>query len=193
VCDANAAYADRFSAFARTVFAPNGEILCVGNWREDLIVWNPTTGLKNIRKSNPLLPMSKIFKICLLPDGALFASTYDREVALWVRGSMERITRLAGHTDQISAFAFSPGGKTLASGGSRGSIKLWDIASGEELLTLEGHTGSVSLMQFSPDGKILATCADRPNGTSEIFLWHTAEDETEPAAPGQSPSTDTTQ
>jgi WD40 repeat protein len=171
--------------FTRTVFAPNGDILCIGHWSEDLIDWNPTGGFQKTRTSSPSLPWGEPEFACLSPDGALVAATFDREIGLWRRKSLERIARLLGHTDRLSTLAFSTDGKTLASGGTMGSIKLWDVSSGEELLTLEGHAGSVRLMQFSTDGKILATCSDRPDGTSEVFLWRTAEDEMEPAAPGQ--------
>ncbi|MGA8348034.1 MAG: hypothetical protein WB773_09430, partial [Isosphaeraceae bacterium] len=68
-------------------------------------------------------------------------------------------------------------------------IRLRDVTSGEGLLTLEGHAGGVGPIGFSPDGKTPATCSIRSDGSSEIFLWHTAEDETAAAAQGQDPST----
>src|SRR5262249_8467707 len=109
--------------FTQTVFAPNGEVLCIGNGSEDLIVWSPTDGLTNTRKSSPSLAWGGSTLICLSPDGTLLASTNDREGGLWQRESRERIARLVGHTDQISTLAFSPDGKTLASGGSMGPVK----------------------------------------------------------------------
>ena len=42
-----------------------------------------------------------------------------------------------------ASVAFSPDGKTLASGSGDKTIKLWDVATGKEQATLKGHTDAV--------------------------------------------------
>src|SRR4051812_37728268 len=49
----------------------------------------------------------------------------------------ERAT-LKGHKEAIWSVAFSPDGKTLASGSHDRTIKLWDVQAGKERATLEG-------------------------------------------------------
>src|SRR5262245_5700194 len=81
----------------------------------------------------------------------------------------ERAT-LKGHTFNVNSVAFSPDGKTLASGSIDETIKLWEVATGKELATLMGHTDSVLSVVFSPDGKTLASGSrDRT-----IKLWDVA-------------------
>jgi len=63
---------------------------------------------------------------------------------------------LEGHSSSVSAVAFSPDGKTLASASHYGIVKLWDAGSGAVLQTL--HADSiVCTLSFSDDGTHLQT------------------------------------
>lgn len=64
---------------------------------------------------------------------------------------------LKGHTNCVASVAYSPDGKTLATGSWDETIKLWNVATGQERATLKKHTHRVVSVAYSPDGKTLAS------------------------------------
>ncbi len=72
----------------------------------------------------------------------------------------------------ITALAFSPDGKTLASAAGFGEsdIHLWDVATGKEIGRLEGHQSWVGSLVFWPDGKKLASAS----ADQTIRIWDMA-------------------
>ncbi|MCI0560718.1 MAG: WD40 repeat domain-containing protein, partial [Nitrososphaera sp.] len=67
----------------------------------------------------------------------------------------------------VNCIAFSPDGKTLASGSSDMTVRLWDVQTGALKWTLTEHSGSVNSVAFSPDGKTLASSSE----DRTVRLW----------------------
>jgi WD40 repeat protein len=85
---------------------------------------------------------------------------------------------LEGHMEAVNSVAFSPDGKTLASGAGSGllwsndnTVRLWRVSDGKLLNTLEGHTNWVRSVAFSPDGKTLASGSD----DNTVRLWRVSD------------------
>jgi WD40 repeat protein len=87
---------------------------------------------------------------------------------------------LIGHADDINALAFTPDGKTLASGCEDGSVKLWSVSSGLELLSLDPAAAprapSILYLAFSHDGKSLAAACQPVDPKVEIHVWSARAD-----------------
>ena len=68
-------------------------------------------------------------------------------------------TTLEGFGNPVRALAFSPDGKSLATGDgslTRGTTKLWNVETGTERLRIGEYTNAIPSLVFSPDGRTLA-------------------------------------
>ena len=154
--------------------SPNGKFLASGSS-------DKTVGLWDIENRNLICIFAKrkdpIYSVAFHPDSNLLASgggskyktTEGKKVIiyLWDINNQELINTFIGHDLRVNALAFSPDGKTLASGSNDRTIRLWDISSGKQLQILEGHSDNVSNVAFSPDGKSLFS-----SGGGGINKWN---------------------
>ena len=79
-----------------------------------------------------------------------------------------------GHSDYVSAVAWSPDGKRIASGSGDHTVQVWDASNGSHVYTYRGHDSDVSTLAWSPDGKYIASAGlDNTVQVWEAAHWET--------------------
>src|SRR3989442_3693123 len=95
--------------------------------------------------------------VAISSNGTYWAAGSRRgEVRVWREAGQMLHLAWQAHTGEVPALAFSPDGRTLASGSWDGSIKLWDLERGV-LLWTSRQTNSIQCLAFAPDGRTLAS------------------------------------
>jgi RNA polymerase sigma factor (sigma-70 family) len=179
-------------------FSPSGRIVAAwhlrrtsrdgrGPWAMWINLWEAKSGkhLWRLRSAGPLV---------FSPDGKMLASVgdgvipyvYDRKPAdtklrLWDLTSGKELRQLdtggpvlldgfrATVLPTGASFAFSPNGKTLISGGAKGTIRFWNTATGKVIHEIRGPQALVTAVAVAADGKHLVSGG--ADTTALLWKW----------------------
>lgn len=161
------------------------ELASVGDRSGDHTVrkWNTNTGEADIFGRH-LWAVAVAYH----PEGDILAtgasgSAAPNTINLWDDESGALIRTLEGHADSVTSVAWSPDGRTLASGSYDRTIRLWNPDDGSHIATLNGHTGAVFAVAFNPNGRLLASSGSYDQ-TIRLWNLHTRETIYELRGPG---------
>ncbi|MFF2616866.1 hypothetical protein [Kitasatospora sp. NPDC058046] len=176
--------------FMNFVFSPDGRTLVIaGRYSSGTVQLWDVTDPDHPTRSGPSIP-GGAGSMALSPDGhtlvtitdtGVAGATGDGDVKLWNISDHNHPTllgrALSGYTSRVSALAFSPDGKILATNGAGAGVRLWNVTDpahpaviGQPLAI---STTEPTSLAFSPDGQTLVTGGQ----DNTVRLWPLAVDE----------------
>ncbi len=112
-------------------------------------------------------------------DGSIAAAwSWDHVIRVWNTLSGTQRAQLRGHTNLVSAVAFSDDGTRLLSGSHDGSVRLWNIDAAAQIASLEGPQLPVTAIAYHDSPSLSAAGTD----DGSIWVWSRSD------APGRSMS-----
>jgi WD40 repeat protein/serine/threonine protein kinase len=136
--------------------------------------WDKTVRLWNLRDNSPdkvvLQNPQPIFAIAYSPQHSLLAVVGDSRdepsIRIWDCVQHKETGLLRGHTKTVSAVAFDPAGKLLASAAHDGTVRIWDPLTGQERCLLRGHATDVRSVAFASGHWAIAS-----GGEHSVRVW----------------------
>ncbi|WP_066374792.1 nSTAND1 domain-containing NTPase [Herbidospora mongoliensis] len=164
-------------------FSPDGATLASAGYDGSVRLWKVAS---RERIGAPLLLPWEVNGVDISRDGRLLAAgAGERQIVnnQFVPGDGRGVARiwdldthaqlvpdLAPQGPVVTAVAFSPDSRNLATAGFDNMAHLWDVATGQEIRRFTGHRTWLRSVAFSPGGETLAT----GGLDSDVRLWRTA-------------------
>jgi WD40 repeat protein len=179
----------------RARWSPDGKYVASSGYGSTVHIWNAYTGenLLLYRDNTFVDPILDTFALAWSPDGEHIASACsfkytDQTIHVWNALTGQTILKYRGHSGftllasfSVTAVAWSPDGRYIASSGSDKKIKkmkfdltesnksihLWNPETGRHILTCGEDTGWIHDIAWSPDNRYIASAGSN----KAVSIW----------------------
>ncbi len=137
------------SSIQDTVYSADGGLLATAHWYNakpgEVKLWDAKTG--KLKLTLPVMNKDAgVIALSFSPDGTIVAGSVGSlqkaqppgVLVLWDVATGRELKTLRGHSARITALAFTPDGKGIASGEEDHTVRFWDVASGGETGQIPG-------------------------------------------------------
>ncbi|MBX9693047.1 MAG: hypothetical protein K2Z81_11730 [Cyanobacteria bacterium] len=164
-------FSDTPEKISSVAFSPDGKLLVSSSNDNVINLWDVATGKKVLSITGGATAggaAGGILSFAFTPDGTKIAVIEGNAVVLRETSSGKKLQTLDGHSNTVTAVAFTPDGKTLASSSLDSSLKLWSLDTGKEIATLYScdATDWVVVMKSG--------CFDASPAAMKLFHWRLA-------------------
>jgi WD40 repeat protein len=157
-------------------FSRDGQTLVTSTYQGHITLWRMPEGTKLASYASEQNGLSTLLDFAATPDLSFAAQAIlpngQKRIRVVDLRDGKGLWSAEVAKVLVTALAFSPDGKLLASAGGFGEsdIRLWDVATGKEIGRLEGHQSWVGALVFWPDGSKLASAS----ADQTIRIWDVA-------------------
>jgi|GEM_PF-424411 len=154
----------KFSRNAKLLLAAGG----LGGKLGKVVLWDVTTGERAGVVGNE---SDAILAADISPDHQFVAlGGPEKRVKIYRTKDNKQTALIKKHTEWITAIAYSPDGKYLATADRNGGVEVWEAgAEPKPFNTLAGHKASCTGLAFMPG--VLASCSE----DGKVTLWNVKE------------------
>jgi len=149
-------------------WSPDGKRIASASQDTSVRVWDAFTGQDVLA---PLKHANFVQSVAWSHDGRHIASAVgdfghnnghsEYTVNVWDATSGKNVYTYRGHTDEVTAVAWSPNGKRIASasGEAEHIVQVWDAFTGSNVLTYREHSKKIWFVAWAPEGSRIASAS----------------------------------
>jgi RNA polymerase sigma factor (sigma-70 family) len=163
------AHEGEFWSRCSVAFAPDGRTVATGGADQKVRRWDVATG----KEIGPVIqPYAQYANnVSYLDRDTLMTFDAQHTLKFWDPATGKPKLEFAGSESHLTALAYSPDGRHVATGGGGGdsTIRVWEVSTGKQVAQLKGELFDVTSLQFSPDGGRIVS--GESGGTARLWDW----------------------